>query len=226
MTGVLSVTDHTGGIHMKQNRTICAVLLALTVCAGMTACSQSSRAESGSAESAAETAESSSAAVDKAARPTADGIYISKEGVLKVPEEITLKDTKATVSKEQDSEGDYRIQAVTGEIEGVTYTISEAGVVPATYVRVLNDHDNAYMFGVSGHAVAAELFEDGSANYVINISSEQCIWLNVAAEGLDAKEAKRRFEKQFSETAELYDTLITDFISASEIAWDDARAED
>lgn len=208
-----------GGMNMKHTGKITAVLLALSLTVCITACGKTGVSSSDTGESAAESAaETSSAAIDKAARPTADGIYISKEGLLKVPEEITLKETKTAVSKTL-VDGDYRIQAVTGEIGGRTYTIREAGAVPASYVQVVNEHENAYLFGVSGHAVAAELLEDGSANYVVNISSDQCILLTLTPNGITEKDAKRMIEKEFDQTAELYDTLITDFINASEIAW-------
>ena len=163
--------------------------------------------------------ESSAKTNDKAARPTADGIYISKEGLLKVPEEITLKDVKATVSKTRIDE-DYRIEAVTGDIGGRTYTIRETGVAPASYVRVLYDHDNSYMLGFSGHAIVAELHEDCSADYVVNISSDQCILLKVIPNGLDEKEAAKIYKKEADATGDLYDELIKDFINASEISWE------
>jgi len=75
------------------------------------------------------------------------------------------------------------------------------------------------MFGVSGHAVDAEIFQNGNADYVINISTDQCIMLKVIPNDVTEKEAKQLF-KNFDATAELYDNLIVDFINASEIKWE------
>ncbi len=207
---------------MNHKRVLCAILLALTLTAGMTACGNTGSSGTSGTESAAESTAESSTETEKVkhkrGKETNDGKLITDEELLIVPDEITLNGTKTKVSWTE-TNGVMRIQAVTGEIDGKTYTILESGTVPASYIQYQNEHENAYMFGVSGHAVDVEIFQNGTADYVINISTDQCIMLKVSPNDVTEKEAKQLF-KDFDATAELYDTLIVDFINASEIKWD------
>ena len=223
---ILSGMRHTcpgkrsGGIKMNHKKLICTLLLSLTITAGTAACGKNG---SDVTESTAENVpESSIGATDedtpKHGKVTPDGRLVSDEELLTVPDEVTLKGTKTKVGWTQ-TDGVMRIRAMTGEIGGKTYTILESGTLPASYIQVRVEHENAYMFGVSEHAVVAELFEDGSAEYLINVSSDQCILLKIIPDGIDEKEAKKMFKKEFEATAELYDTLIVDFINESEIKW-------
>lgn len=205
---------------MKMRKQAFALLLALLLTGGMTACgkpaepSGSSMAESSAAEDSTE--ESAAVTTAVRGRMTVDGRYLSEEGIIELPYEITVSGVKAAVGRIL-YEGEPRLQAVTEAIDGTVYTILERGTVPAAWIKAELERENAYMIGISGYATVGELHEDGTADYVINVSSDQCIRLAVTPDKTETKEFKQKYKKDYEGVRTFYDSLVEDFISEAVI---------
>ena len=200
-------------MNIKAMKKIFVLLLALTLAAGVTACGKTGDSAGNDA------ADSACESITDPGKMTADGRFLSEEGVLAIPDEITLNGTKAAVGRVR-YDGMPRLQAVTGEIADKTYTVRECGTVPASWVKAVTEHTNSFLFGIDGHAVAGEILENGTGSYLIKYSNDACILLSVFRNGIDEKEGKRMVEKEYAATRDIYDTLVVDFVNAAEIKWE------
>ena len=157
---------------------------------------------------------------DTASSGADDGALVSESGYLSVPAEMTIKGVTAAAEKE--SSGNMSIKAVTSEIDGDTYTITELGTVnQANYDSLLagtfvKDNSGAETT-IAGYTTARLVYVNSgyvSAVYFVKINDDVILNIKVANSKMDFAAAKQRVNDNADETNALYDEIVSDYLSA------------
>ena len=157
---------------------------------------------------------------DTASSGADDGALVSESGYLSVPAEMTIKGVTAAAEKE--ASGNMSIKAVTSEIDGDTYTITELGTVnQANYDSLLAGTFVKDNFGaettIAGYTTARLVYVNSgyvSAVYFVKINDDVILNIKVANSKMDFAAAKQRVNDNADETNALYDEIVSDYLSA------------